>query len=35
MAGDWLASNRGDVAAEKILDAAEELFTRAIPAALA
>jgi AcrR family transcriptional regulator len=26
MAGDWLAANRGDVAAEKILDAAEELF---------
>jgi AcrR family transcriptional regulator len=31
MAGDWLASNRGDVAAEKILDAAEELFTRDDP----
>lgn len=28
MAGDWLASSRGDVAAEKILDAAEELFAR-------
>ena len=28
MAGDWLAERRGDVAAEKILDAAEELFTR-------
>ena len=26
MAGDWLAANRSDVAAEKILDAAEELF---------
>jgi len=25
---DWLAANRGDVAAEKILDAAEELFAR-------
>jgi AcrR family transcriptional regulator len=25
---DWLAANRGDVAAEKILDAAEGLFTR-------
>lgn len=31
MAGDWLASHRGDVAAEKILDAAEELFTRDDP----
>lgn len=31
MAGDWLASNRGDVAAEKILDAAEELFARHDP----
>jgi AcrR family transcriptional regulator len=31
MAGDWLAANRGDVAAEKILDAAEELFTRDDP----
>jgi AcrR family transcriptional regulator len=28
MAGDWLAANRSDVAAEKILDAAEELFAR-------
>ncbi|WP_319457174.1 MULTISPECIES: TetR/AcrR family transcriptional regulator [unclassified Mycobacterium] len=28
MAGDWLAANRGDVAAEKILDAAEDLFAR-------
>jgi AcrR family transcriptional regulator len=27
MAGDWLAASRNDVAAEKILDAAEELFT--------
>ena len=26
MAGDWLAANRSDVAAERILDAAEELF---------
>jgi AcrR family transcriptional regulator len=26
--GDWLAANRNDVAAEKILDAAEELFAR-------
>ena len=28
MARDWLAANRSDVAAEKILDAAEDLFTR-------
>ena len=28
MAGDWLAANRSDVAAEKILDAAEELFAQ-------
>lgn len=34
MAGDWLASNRGDVAAEKILDAAEELFTRDDPSSV-
>lgn len=28
MAGDWLAANRNDAAAEKILDAADDLFTR-------
>lgn len=28
MAGDWLAASRSDVAAEKILDAAQELFAR-------
>lgn len=28
MAGDWLASRRGEVAADRILDAAGELFTR-------
>jgi AcrR family transcriptional regulator len=32
VAGDWLAANRSDAAAEKILDAAEELFTRDDPA---
>jgi AcrR family transcriptional regulator len=31
---DWLAASRGDVAAEKILDAAEELFTRHDPASV-
>jgi AcrR family transcriptional regulator len=31
---DWLAANRTDVAAEKILDAAEELFTRDDPASV-
>ena len=28
MAGDWLSASRSDVAAEKILDAADELFVR-------
>lgn len=28
MAGDWLAANRTDAAAEKILDAADDLFAR-------
>lgn len=28
MAGDWLASRRTEVAADRILDAADELFTR-------
>ncbi|MDT5334849.1 MAG: hypothetical protein QOD90_354 [Mycobacterium sp.] len=32
--GDWLAASRGDVAAEKILDAAEQLFTRHDPASV-
>lgn len=31
---DWLAANRGDVAAERILDAAENLFTRHDPASV-
>lgn len=34
MAADWLAANRTDVAAERILDAAEELFTRDDPASV-
>jgi AcrR family transcriptional regulator len=34
VAGDWLAANRSDVAAEKILDAAEELFARNDPASV-
>ena len=28
MAGDWLAARRSEVAADRILDAADELFTR-------
>jgi AcrR family transcriptional regulator len=31
---DWLAANRSDVAAERILDAAEELFARHDPASV-
>jgi len=31
---DWLAANRSDVAAERILDAAEELFTRDDPSSV-
>ncbi|WP_343600087.1 helix-turn-helix domain-containing protein [Mycobacterium sp.] len=35
MAGnDWLAARRGEVAADRILDAAEELFTRTDPSSV-
>jgi AcrR family transcriptional regulator len=34
VAGDWLAERRGDVAAGKILDAAEDLFARHDPSSV-
>jgi AcrR family transcriptional regulator len=34
MAGDWLAARRGEVAADRILDAAERLYTEHDPASL-